>query len=359
MVRLLIYTVCCLAMFACTKNPPEPLPEPEPLPYFPPAKGNWETIDAGKLGWNSAGIDDLHNYLALKKTKAFLILKDGRMVSEKYFGTFTQDSLWYWASAGKTMVGMLVGIAQEEGFLKINDQTSRYLGTGWTSIPKEKEDLITIRNQLSLTTGLKSSIDDDCTLPVCLEYNGDAGTVWRYHNASYTLLEPIIAKATGKTFENYFAEKIRNKISMSGNWIKFTDYINLYYSDARSMARFGILMLNKGKWSGTNIISNINYFNQQVSSSQSLNPAFGFLTWLNGKSSYMIPLSGTSKSGSIVPTAPSDMYYAWGRNDQKIYVVPSQKIIAVRMGESASGTLQGDNSFDTELWGKLKNIIGY
>jgi hypothetical protein len=73
----------------------------------------------------------------------------------------------------------------------------------------------------------------------------------------------------------------------------------------------------------------------------------------------MIPLSGTSKSGSIVPTAPSDMYYAWGRNDQKIYVVPSQKIIAVRMGESASGTLQGDNSFDTELWGKLKNIIGY
>jgi CubicO group peptidase (beta-lactamase class C family) len=125
------------------------------------------------------------------------------------------------------------------------------------------------------------------------------------------------------------------------------------------MARFGILMLNKGKWSGTNIISDINYFNQQVSSSQSLNPAFGFLTWLNGKSSYMIPLSGTSKSGSIVPTAPSDMYYAWGRNDQKIYVVPSQKIIVVRMGESASGTLQEDNSFDTELWGKLKNIIGY
>ena len=257
------------------------------------------------------------------------------------------------------MTSLLVGIAQNEGFLKITDQTSKYLGTGWTSLPKQKEDLITIKNHLSLTTGLKSSIDDDCTLPACLEYNADAGTVWRYHNASYTLLEPIIANATGKSFETYFAEKIRDKIGMTGSWIKITDYLNVYFSDARSMARFGILMLNKGKWSGADIISDLNYFNQQINSSQNLNPAYGYLTWLNGKTSYMIPLSETVRPGAIVAAAPADMYYAWGRNDQKIYVVPSQKIIVIRIGDSASGSLQGDNAFDNELWGKLKNVIGY
>ena len=71
--------------------------------YFPPLTGNaWDTVSPSSLGWCVNNIDTLYNFLQQENTKGFLVLKDGKIVLEKYFGTFTQDSLWYWASAGKT-----------------------------------------------------------------------------------------------------------------------------------------------------------------------------------------------------------------------------------------------------------------
>lgn len=86
----------------------------------------------------------MYNFLEQKNSKAFILLKDGKIVLEKYFGAFTQDSIWYWASAGKTLTALLTGIAQEEGYLLITDSTSKYLGSGWTSEPPQKERLITV-----------------------------------------------------------------------------------------------------------------------------------------------------------------------------------------------------------------------
>jgi CubicO group peptidase (beta-lactamase class C family) len=125
------------------------------------------------------------------------------------------------------------------------------------------------------------------------------------------------------------------------------------------MARFGLLMLNKGKWDQTTIISDTNYFKAQTNSSQNLNPSYGYLTWLNGKSSYMLPTTQFLFSGMLVPNAPADMYCALGKNDQKIYVVPSQKLVVIRMGETANQSMLALSSFDNELWGRLKLIIGY
>ncbi|MFN5596947.1 MAG: serine hydrolase, partial [Bacteroidota bacterium] len=83
--------------------------------YFPPNTGTWETTSPQSLGWCDANIDSLYNYLNQKNTKAFIILKDGKIVLEKYFGNFTQDSIWYWASAGKTLTAFTVGLAQQDG----------------------------------------------------------------------------------------------------------------------------------------------------------------------------------------------------------------------------------------------------
>lgn len=209
--------------------------------YFPPQTGdNWETINPKDLGWNIAKIDQLYTFLEQKNTKAFLVIKDGRIVLEKYFDTFSKDSIWYWASAGKTLTATLVGIAQNDGLIDINDKTSKYLGIGWTACPKEKEDLITIRHQLTMTTGLDYSVDDlDCTDPQCLKYKSDAGTQWYYHNAPYTLLEEVIVKASGQNYNSYFMQKIRNYTGITGLWIK-TGYLNIFFSTPRSMARFGI-----------------------------------------------------------------------------------------------------------------------
>ncbi|WP_298736079.1 serine hydrolase domain-containing protein [uncultured Chitinophaga sp.] len=348
-------------LLSCKKDRVDEDPGPPAAAmYFPPLSGSaWETSSAASLGWKEAQFNDLYTYLAEKHTKAFLILKDGRIVQEKYFGSFTADSLWYWASAGKTMTAFLTGIAQQEGMLNINNKTSQYLGAGWTAAPQAKEDLITIRHQLTMSTGLDDGVPDDfCTAKSCLVYKADAGTRWAYHNAPYTILDQVIEKASGQSFNNYFNAKIRSRIGMKGAWIK-AGYNNIYYSDARSMARFGLLMLNKGTWDQTAIMTDTSYFNSMVNSSQPINPAYGYLCWLNGKANYMLPQTQIVFNGNLVPTAPADLYAALGKNDQKLYIVPSQRLVVVRMGESAGNSRLALSSFDTALWGKLRSIIGY
>ncbi len=356
--------VSIILFASCQKdNSSDPvIPPPSPTMYFPPVSvTEWQTTSTASLGWSDTQLNDLYNYLQLKNTKAFLILKNGKIVVEKYFGTFTVDSNWYWASAGKTMTAMLVGIAQQEGLLNINNRTSQYLGTGWTSLPLAKENLITVKHQLTMTTGLDDAVtpDNDCTLPGCLQYKADAGTRWAYHNAPYTILDKVVENASGQSYNAYFQAKIRDRIGMNGLWIRTGSYNNVYYSTPRSMARYGLLLLNKGKWDQTNILSDTNYFNTQVNTSQGLNNSYGYLTWLNGKSSYMLPSVQFVFSGSLVPNAPADMYAALGKNDQKIYVVPSLNIVVIRMGDSAGNSQLALSSFDNELWGKLKTIIGY
>lgn len=334
-------------------------PAPEPL-YFPPLTGtDWQTTTATSLGWNVTLLNDLDTYLQSKNTKAFIILKNGKIVKEKYFGTFTTDSLWYWASAGKTLTAFLTGLAQEDGILNINNKSSQYLGTGWTSAPLAKENLITVRHQLTMTTGLDDAVpDDDCTSSSCLIYKADAGTRWAYHNAAYTLLYRVIEIASGQTYNNYFNTKIRSRIGMNGAWVN-TGFLNVYYSNARSMARFGLLVLNKGKWDQTTLMTDSNYFNAMVNTSQNINPSYGYLWWLNGKTAHMLPQTQFVFSGNLVPTAPPDLIAALGKNDQKVYIVPSQKLVVIRIGEPAGNVQLALSSFDSELWGKLKTIIGY
>src|SRR5688572_18732217 len=196
-------------LFSCQKDSSDNSNEPPVSSlYFPPVSGSeWQTTTVASLGWNEALLNDLYSYLQQKNTKAFIILKNGKIVAERYFGTFTADSSWYWASAGKTMTAMLVGIAQQEGLLNINNKTSQYLGTGWTSLSLAKENLITVRHQLTMTTGLDDVADADCTLPSCLQFKADAGTRWAYHNAAYTILDKVIEAASGSTFNNYFQQK--------------------------------------------------------------------------------------------------------------------------------------------------------
>ena len=329
--------------------------------YFPPVSGtDWQTTTAASLGWDQTQLDALYPYLQGVGTKAFIIVKNGKIVTEKYFGTFTADSIGYWASAGKTVTAMLVGIAQQQGLLNINDVSSKYLGTGWTSEPLAKENLITVKNQLTMTTGLDDGVaDPDCTLPGCLVYKADAGTRWAYHNAAYTMLDGVIQNASGVSFNTFFQQNLRDKIGMNGLWVKTPNSNNIYYSNARSMARFGLLMLNKGKWGNTVILADTNYFNSQINTSQNLNLSYGYLTWLNGKGSSMLPQSQIVFPTSIIPNAPADLYAALGKNDQKVYVVPSQKLVVIRMGNTAAGVNLAGDDFDNTLWGKLKTIMKY
>lgn len=356
-VGLFLFSMICL-FGSCTKQAGSDPPNPDSTIYFPPNSGTaWEKQTPSSLGWNTAALNNTHDFLEQKNTKAFIVLHNGRIVSEKYFGTFTADSNWYWASAGKTLTAFLVGIAQKEDLLKIDEPTSKYLGTGWTSLSPMQEAQITIRHQLSMTSGLNDGSNSDCTLPACLQYLAAPNIRWAYHNAPYTLLEKVVERASGKTYNAFFQEKIRNRIGMNGAWFRVGDYNNVYFSNARSMARFGLLLLAEGQWNGTNLLNDASYFNSMVNSSQNLNPSYGYLTWLNGKASHLLPTLQFQFNGSLVPNAPADMYCALGRDDQKIYVVPSKKLVVIRMGAAAGNVQLAVSSFDNELWAYLKDVF--
>ena len=321
--------------------------------YFPPATGTvWETVTPQSLGWCTQNIDSLNRFLEEKNSKAFIVLKNGRIVMEKYFGTFTQDSAWYWASAGKTMTAFLAGVAQKEGLLNINDVSSKHLGVGWSSAPVAKEQLITIKNYLAMTTGLDDNIqNDNCNMPSCFVYKADAGTRWAYHTAAYYLIEDIIEKKSGMSYTQYTTQKLQAKTGISGLWLN-----HVFFSKPRAMARFGLLLLNKGVWNQNNILNDSTYFKEMTATSQNINKSYGYLTWLNGKGSYMLPQTQFVFTGNIVPSAPADMYCALGKNDQKIYVVPSQNLVVIRMGDASGVSLLALSNFDNELWKRLSAV---
>ncbi len=334
-----------------------PMPEEEAF-YFPAMNSeDWETISMEELGWNEDAEQPLYDLLLAKGTKVFIILKDGRIVVEKYFNGGGVLSTYPWYSVGKTLTAFTVGLAQQDGFLTIEDGSSNYLGAGWTSLTTEKENEIKVEHNLTMTTGLDYNVSNqNCTDPECLTPLNDPGSFWYYHNAAYTLVQSIVEGAINDNFNTYFNSSLRNTIGMDGTWLNI-GYTNIFYSTGRSMARFGLLNLNEGSWGDIQILSDTSYFDKMTNTSQDYNKAYGYFWWLNGKDSFRVPSSELEFSGKLIPNAPDDLIAGLGKNDQKLYVVPSEGLVIVRMGESTGETVAGPSSFDNLLWEKISLLI--
>lgn len=330
-------------------------PQGEPEMYFPPNTPEiWETKSPASLGWNENAIPPLLDFLQEKHSRSFIILVNGQIVMENYFNGHTATTPWYWASAGKTLTSTLSGIAQEEGLININNKVSDYIGTGWTSAPLDKENLITCKHLLTMTSGLNDE-GGDSVAPKDLHYLADAGTRWAYDNV-YVKMQDVIAAVSGQTWSNYFNTKLRDKIGMTGAWTESGDDLSVYWSNTRSMARFGLLALNNGNWNGTQIINSA-YLATATTTSQQINKSYGYLWWLNGKESYQMPQTQVQFNGSLIPNGTNDMYMALGKNDQKIYVIPSKKMVVIRMGDAADAENWALSDFDNQLWEKINAVI--
>ncbi len=345
--------VLLIVFASCGKDTTDP-PAAEAM-FFPSnTDTSWERKSMSGLGWNTGNVQSLKDYLSQKHSKSFMILVNGRIVMEEYFNGHNATATWPWNSAGKTLVSTATGIAQQEGLLDINTKASQYLGAGWTVAPLAKENLITVRHLLTMTSGLNDS--SELVIRANLKYMADAGTRWSYHNVFQKLMD-VVGAASGQTYENYFNAKLKNKLGMDGFW-NYGLIFTVYHSNTRSMARFGLMALNNGKWNNEQII-NQPFFNEAINTSQTINPSYGYLWWLNGKSGAMIPGGQTFYPGSLIPNAPADMYAAMGAEDQRIYVVPSKKMVVIRMGD-ASDPLNPSfavSGFDNELWGKINAVI--
>ena len=115
------------------------------------------------------------------------------------------------------------------------------------------------------------------------------GTAWHYNTVAYHMLYRLIEKATGENLEAYAQRKLFGPLGMEHHsWIKspagtVTNYYRLQCS-TRDLGRFGLFALRGGEWEGQQLISKP-YFKQATTPSQDLNPAYGFLWWLNARES--------------------------------------------------------------------------
>lgn len=326
--------------------------------YHYPTANNWETKSPEDLNYCSEQIDSLYDFLDQTNTKAFIILHEGKIVLEKYFGTFTVDSSWYWASAGKSLMAVLLAKAQGDGDLNIEDPTSDYLGKGWTSTTPEQETAITIKHQMAMATGLddnqKPTLEHpdplNCLDPECLKYEVAPGEQWAYHNAPYRLTQDVLEEATGRNKTIYTLLALKD-LNFTGAWLNY-----IYFSKPRTAAKFGLLMLSDGKWAGKTVIQDTALLHEMVRPSQDINPSYGLLWWLNGQKSHRLPRIDITQNGWLVPNAPKDMYGAMGKNDQRIYVVPSQDLVVVRMGHSGGESAWAVSAFDNKLWHRINQL---
>ena len=368
--RLLYLLALILAFTSCDDT--EPIIDIDDNPqdtiesiYFPPANNlGWERTSPDSLGWDMDAVSSLYDLLETNGTRAFVVLVDGKIVLEKYFGKdllniadFSSTSDWYWASAGKTLTAGLVGIAQEQGYLNINDFTTDYLGRGWTSMTEEQEDAITIWHQLTMTSGFDDFIiDNHSTDPSKLRFKADPGTRWAYHNAPYTLLDAVVESAVDDEFENYFNSELRDKIGMDGNWI-WSGHNHIYFSSALSMARYGWLIANDGKWEDEQVIQDVDFINAMRTPSQDINNSYGYLWWLNGKEDHMLPSLQITFPGSLAPSGPVDMYSGIGKNGQYLNVIPSLNMVMVRMGDNPE-EVAVPLLFQRDMWDAMNEVLG-
>lgn len=360
-----LYTLCiaffCL-LVACSSSeedtPTLGTPVLNEEMYFPPnGTSEWTTTSIVELGWNAAAYNELMSFLNNSNTQAFIILVNGRIVIEEYFNGADNSTIIPWFSASKTLTAFTTGLAQQDGVLTIQDKSSDYLGTGWTNMSLDKENMITLWHQLTMSSGGDYTLGNThCTDPACLNYKSDAGTEWYYYNAFYTMLQPALDSAIPGGFSNYFNTRLRNVIGMSGFWYQTPNYNKYYVGNARSMARFGLLNLNKGVWNGNELL-NESFFDEMTNTSQNLNKSYGYLYWLNGKESHHLPGSATEFSGKLIPNAPDDLFAGLGANDKKMYIIPSLDMVVIRLGDDAGSGLLGPSGYDNNLWAKISAMI--
>lgn len=326
--------------------------------YFPPLNGKqWDTISPAQLNWCSDSIPSLLNFVGSNNSKGFIVLVNGKIAIEKYYGTFTQDSIWYWASAGKSLLATVVGIAAQENLIDIQKSSSEYLDTGWTSCTSTDELKIKVVHQLTMSSGVNENVPDvDCTLPSCISCLANPGSRWAYHNAMYTLLEDVVGNATNQTLNVYLNSKIKSKTGLSGIYLK-QGYNNVFFSNARSMARFGLLAMNNFVWNNDTVLKDGSYKTQMTTSSQNLNLSYGYLWWLNGKSSFMLPQSQFVFNGPLLPNAPMDLFTALGKNGQIINVIPSKKMVVIRIGDQPNNANELPMIFNNEIWKRLNVVM--
>ena len=126
----------------------------------------------------------------------------------------------------------------------------------------------------------------------------------------------------------------------------------------RDTARYGLFVLAEGAWNGKQLVNRDWIRKATKPSNKTLNPSYGYLWWLNGGSFHYLPLNPSRQAGPIFPGCPPDAIGALGKDDQKIYIVPSLDLVVTRFGEAADSSTPAISKFDAEFLGAICRSFG-
>lgn len=280
------------------------------------------------------------------------VIKDGVLVHSAYWngGSPTGQQKVY--SITKSLTALLVGMESDDGRLDLDGPVSEQI-TAWQKTDAAR---VTPRSLLSMTSGraTRDAVDrqmiryapDKSQYAVQQPQQHRPGQVWQYDNVATQALEPVLRAAGGDVVE-LAGRRLLGPLGMadttwgrdaSGHAMTFSGVT----STCQDLARVGHLMLNQGTWDGQQVVS-ADFVRQATKPSSQLNSAYGLLWWTNasGRVVEVLRQAGfaTDKEpyeGRLAPHVPGDAYWAFGYGNQYIAVVPSEGVVAVRLGSRPS-----------------------
>jgi len=273
-------------------------------------------------------------------TRAVLVLYDGKLVAEQYAPGYDRHSRMLGWSMSKSITGTLIGILVKQGKLQLEAPAPV---PEWKE-PSDPRHAITLQNLLQQTSGLNYVEDyskassatnmlfkkgDMGAYVAGLPLKDKPGELFYYSSGNSNILSRIIRQTVGEeSYHRFPATALFDKVGMysaqpepdaSGTFVG-SSYT---YATARDWARFGLLYYNDGIWNGERILPE--GWVQQASTpvvTKDGPQEYGYQLWL-GKLNPEQPF----KAGE-----PADVFYADGYGDQEVYIIPSKKLVIVRLG---------------------------
>ncbi|MGI8437878.1 MAG: serine hydrolase domain-containing protein [Chthoniobacterales bacterium] len=283
-----------------------------------------------------------------RQTKAVVVLRDGKLIAERYAPGYGVNTAIWGHSLTKSVTNALIGILVREGKLKVDEAAPV---AAWQS-PGDPRRGITLDQLLRMSSGLPpDETNDTITLATrmwFLEPDSVAfaasqrlaavpGTQWAYSNLGYALLSGVVRDAAGdgepgRTLA-FIQKELFQPVGMQHATLEFDsagtpEGNGFMFATARDWARFGQLYLDDGLVQGRRILPEgwVKY-----SVRPTLDTGYGAGFWTNLKKDGEIPYWGIEWG---LPSLPTDTYFGRGALGQYIVVVPSKRVVVVRLGLS-------------------------
>ena len=290
-----------------------------------------------------------------------MILRHGKVIGEIHASPYKATDKHMLYSASKTVTGLAVGLAVQDGLLSIDDKVSKFLRDKMPATLSSALDSLTVRNMLMMASGRKEDTDLYLSKEDWLTswFQGDfqgVGTEFHYDSMATHALAMIICRLTGKPLLQYVKERIFDPLHITDfDWELAPDSVEIggwgLRLHAESEAKLGQLMLQGGQWNGQQLVNE--QWIQEMTKCQLVTdakdkPNLSFfakvrkwlsrtwhkiLSWFTGynKSSYK---AGYGYQTKTVTKPRADAFFAAGYGGQLIYVVPKCDLVVVINGRA-------------------------